>query len=243
MKIVFIGDSHLAGMKLAEPVSEDMKNDFFVYPSSVDVNMSMLEIKDKSLIPTCDRLKEHFEMISQKSEITFNGIGVAVLVGLRMEFPYKLFAASYSKQVMRQAMLDIVKNQSISFGLAEKIRKIDAATTIIVIPNPLISSHLKAKIIPTAPGITPKTTFGYPTKLLLDNPFLQWQSVLEQVFKNIGVHFCFQKQATITDHIFTQPNFAVDPLSVPGIRHMNKAFWEHIWSDLNRIILELEKTS
>lgn len=240
MKTVFIGDSHLSGIKSCESMSTGIDKTFISSPSHVEVNMGMLEIKGHTLVPTSNNLKACLEKYFKKPEIDLSGIDTVVLVGLRTEFPYKLLeTVGCSKQVMRLAMLDLITEQSISFNLAKKIRAISNLLNIIVIPNPLITSHLKQNIIVTSPGITPITRFGKLTEYP-DNLYFEWQSMFEKAFNPIGVHLCMQNNSTIIEGIFTNPEFALNAnLKGPGIRHMNPGYWQCVWTDLNKLFSEL----
>ncbi len=244
MKTVFIGDSHLPSLKSSASMSINMEKIFFICPSIVEINMGMLAIKGQALEPTHDILKLHLEKHYGQSKIGLSGVDAVVLVGLRTEFPYKLLETSgCSRQVMRLAMLDMIKEQSISFHLAQKIRAISDQLTIVVIPNPLITSHLKNITIGTAPGITPVTTFGKLTEYP-DNLYLEWQLMFQKAFNPLGVHLCMQNDNTITEGIFTKPEFALDAnLNGPGIRHMKASYWQAVWTDLNKILSEFGSTT
>ena len=234
LKIILLGDSHLAGLKLAISAEDDREFFFAAYPSHLLVNMGMFSIAGETLVPTHSDLKESLKKTTGSIQINLCGADAVVLTGLRSEFPYKLLEEpSLSNQVLCQSMMDLLKGQSLLFALAKKIRKINQTIPIIVIPNPLITEHLKSTTIRTAPGIVPYTDFG-KLGIFSNAPLLSWQSALETTFAEFGAHLCHQHKNTITDGIYTRAQFAGNPMQIsPNIRHMNIDFWKHVLNELD----------
>lgn len=236
--IVFIGDSHLSWFKrILRRQPAHMRGyecHFYANASTQDVHMGMLELAGSSLVPT-GALSEAVSFAHQLS-IDLSAADAVVLVGLRSEFPYKLLDDfDYSKGALKQCMVDILDRYCISLELSKKIRKANPKLNLVVITNPLVSTHLKDRRIASVPGIFPSVKLGN-IAFWSEDLYFMWRSALDEAFQGLNVSFCHQAPETIADSIFTQAHFAQNSAIDPGIRHMNEAFWKVMLGQLKKLI-------
>jgi len=240
--ICILGDSHAAGLRQVIRHSEQFQFNYFAVASRIVMNMGMMRAAaDGFLEPSSASLKETLETRFSQSRIRINGYDAICLVGLRLEFPYKLINDYYyhkcelktmycSERMLEDFQCDLIANQSIAMKLAKEIRKIDLNVPLIVIPNPLISALLKTVEIPSLPGITPRTTIS-PVRFFGLDSWLRWRVLLEKTFSELNVEFLYQPDDTVVDSIFTMHEFAISE-DRAGLRHMNSEFWQKLCAQL-----------
>lgn len=239
-----LGDSHASGFRrITSDRADPYRFDFFAHASRTDTNMGMMRAADSGhLVPTKGALRKHLEKRFSAHRIGINKYDAICLVGLQLEFPYKLINDYYSRNGESGPMLcsesaflsaqrDLIVNQSIAMKLAKEIRTINKDIPLIVVPNPLISAQLKSTETTTPLGIEPRTTIG-PVRFFKPESWLEWRAILEESFAGLNASFLYQPAETVKESIFTAPEFARTDDRDGGLRHMNVAFWEKLYLQL-----------
>jgi hypothetical protein len=240
--LCILGDSHASGFRrlIRDGAAGPYRFDCYAHSSRVDINMGMMRATSSGhLVPTSAPLKESLDKRFSSHRVDVNRYAAICLIGLRLEFPYKLVNDYYhhrdelksmlcTQSVFASAQRDLIVDQSISMKLALEIRKINADIPLVIVPNPLLSAQLKSTGTKTLLGIEPRVAIP-PVRFFARDSWPEWRSILEQAFAGLNASFLYQPDETVTDGIFTPSEFATSDGRDGGLRHMNAAFWEKLY--------------
>lgn len=247
-RFLILGDSHVSPYRWAllhEGKRKDESFDFFAQPSINEKNLGHLKFGKRCTLEGV-QLFRRVELGTLEAEgdgFEPDGYSNILLVGLRLELPYKLWIlqapiGKLSEAAETAVMREVISSQSLALKVLRGLRASGYTGTVTVLPNPYLASASREMTVKGQPGVTPIGNFC-PAEVESAALHLQrWKDAAQTLFLPEGGKLVFQPEDTVEAEIFTKEIYRPDLTNAPDkedVRHMSHEYASIILKHLRKM--------